>query len=92
MTPFHFGSGARRLFGLYTPAHSGAASTRAALLCAPWGQEYLRSHRSMRLLGRQLAAQGWHVKAITSASVAGRLGPGGVDGLIVTFERPLLGH
>ena len=61
MTPFHFGSGARRLFGLYTPAHSGAASTRAALLCAPWGQEYLRSHRSMRLLGRQLAAQGWHV-------------------------------
>lgn len=60
MTPFHFGNGPRRLFGLYTPAQSGAASTRAALLCAPWGQEYLRSHRSMRLLGKQLAAQGWH--------------------------------
>ncbi len=34
------------------------------------------------------AAQGWQVKAITSAEVKGRVGPGGVDGLLVTFERP----
>jgi len=33
------------------------------------------------------ARQGWHVRTITSADVAGRIGPGGVGGLIVTFER-----
>ncbi len=31
--------------------------------------------------------QGWQLKAITSTEVKGRLGPGGVEGLLVTFER-----
>lgn len=30
---------------------------------------------------------GWQLKAVTSADVKGRLGPGGVEGLLVTFER-----
>jgi hypothetical protein len=34
------------------------------------------------------AAQGWVLKAITAADVKGRVGPGGVEGLLVTFERP----
>ena len=33
------------------------------------------------------AAQGWQLKAITSADVKGRVGPGGTEGLLVTFER-----
>jgi hypothetical protein len=33
------------------------------------------------------ARQGWQLKAITSVDVKGRLGPGGVEGLLVTFER-----
>jgi hypothetical protein len=33
------------------------------------------------------AAQGWRLKTITSADVKGRMGPGGVEGLLVTFER-----
>jgi hypothetical protein len=33
------------------------------------------------------AGQGWQLKAITSAEVKGRIGPGGVDGILVTFER-----
>lgn len=33
------------------------------------------------------AAQGWRLKAITSAEIKGRVGPGGVEGLLVTFER-----
>ena len=32
--------------------------------------------------------QGWQLKAITSTEVKGRVGPGGVEGLLVTFERP----
>jgi hypothetical protein len=30
---------------------------------------------------------GWQLKAITSVEVKGRIGPGGVEGLLVTFER-----
>jgi hypothetical protein len=33
------------------------------------------------------AGQGWQVKAITTADVKGRVGPGGTEGLLVTFER-----
>ena len=33
------------------------------------------------------ARQGWQLKAITSTEVRGRVGPGGVEGLLVTFER-----
>jgi Domain of unknown function (DUF4177) len=39
-----------------------------------------------RLLNEN-AAQGWQLKAITSVDVRGRVGPGGVEGLLVTFER-----
>ena len=35
------------------------------------------------------AREGWQPKAITSVEVKGRLGPGGVEGVLVTFERPL---
>ena len=35
------------------------------------------------------ARQGWRLKTITSADVKGRMGPGGVEGLLVTFERAL---
>ena len=33
------------------------------------------------------ARDGWQLKAITSVEVKGRIGPGGVEGLLVTFER-----
>ena len=37
----------------------------------------------------QHAGEGWQVKAITATEVKGRVGPGGVEGLLVTFERPV---
>ena len=33
------------------------------------------------------AAEGWQLKAITAAEIKGRVGPGGVEGVLVTFER-----
>jgi len=36
----------------------------------------------------EYAGQGWQLRAITSTEVKGRVGPGGVEGLLVTFERP----
>ncbi len=37
----------------------------------------------------QRAREGWQLKAITSVEVKGRMGPGGVEGILVTFERPV---
>jgi uncharacterized protein DUF4177 len=34
------------------------------------------------------AVDGWQLKAITSAEVKGRVGPGGVEGLLVIIEQP----
>lgn len=33
------------------------------------------------------AKDGWQLKAITAADVKGRVGPGGVEGLLITFEK-----
>jgi hypothetical protein len=35
----------------------------------------------------QYAGQGWQLKAVTAVEVKGRVGPGGVEGILVTFER-----
>jgi hypothetical protein len=32
-------------------------------------------------------SKGWTLKAITAVEVKGRVGPGGVDGVLVTFEK-----
>ncbi|MFD8071950.1 DUF4177 domain-containing protein [Streptomyces sp. NBC_00510] len=34
------------------------------------------------------AEDGWQLKSITAADVKGRIGPGAVEGLLLTFERP----
>ena len=31
--------------------------------------------------------QGWQLKSVTAAEIKGRIGPGGVEGVLVTFER-----
>lgn len=33
------------------------------------------------------ARQGWRLRAITAVEVKGRIGPGGVEGVLITFER-----
>ncbi|OLT13400.1 hypothetical protein BJF78_03520 [Pseudonocardia sp. CNS-139] len=48
----------------------------------------LSAEKLERLLNDE-AEQGWQLKAITSTEVKGRIGPGGVEGLLVTFERPV---
>jgi pimeloyl-ACP methyl ester carboxylesterase len=63
MNPFFFGTRQRRLFGVYSPGRASAsgAGTRAVLLCHPWGQEYLRAHRSIKQLATLLNQAGVHV-------------------------------
>jgi hypothetical protein len=35
------------------------------------------------------AGEGWQLKTLTAATVKGRLGPGGTEGLLAVFERPV---
>ncbi|MER5451694.1 DUF4177 domain-containing protein [Streptomyces sp. NPDC002764] len=47
----------------------------------------LDSDKLEKTLNKQ-AEDGWQLRAITSADVKGRIGPGAVEGLLLTFERP----
>lgn len=58
MHAFFFGSGQRRLFGIYEPSRRARSRPAAALLCHPWGAEYLHAHKSMRVLANMLAEAG----------------------------------
>jgi hypothetical protein len=37
----------------------------------------------------ELAEDGWQLKSLTSTQVRGRIGPGGTEGLLAVFERPI---
>lgn len=59
MTPFFFGPSERRLFGVYDPAHDVEGATRGgAVICHPWGSEYIYAHRSLRQLAMRLSRSG----------------------------------
>ena len=38
------------------------------------------------------ARDGWQLKALTAVEVKGRIGPGGTEGVLATFERPYEGR
>ena len=35
------------------------------------------------------AEEGWQLKSLTATTVKGRIGPGGTEGLLAIFERPV---
>ena len=60
MNPFFFGNSSHPLYGVFhPPAHP--VKHKGVLLCAPFGQEYMRSHRAYRQLAMLLAKKGFHV-------------------------------
>ena len=61
MEAFYFGPNERRLFGVYQPPVVESPVAAAAVLCYPFLQEYLRSHRAFHRLAGLLTARGWHV-------------------------------
>lgn len=36
------------------------------------------------------AQDGWQLKSLTATQVKGRIGPGGTEGLMAVFERPVI--
>ena len=47
-----------------------------------------RSGAKLEKVLNEHGAQGWTLRDITAVEVKGRVGPGGVEGVLVTFERP----
>ncbi len=45
------------------------------------------SGEKLEKLLNEYGSKGWQLKSISAADIKGRLGPGGVEGLLVTFER-----
>lgn len=60
MLPILFGSSTRPLLGIYTPA-APTSRRRGVVICPPLGQEYIRSHRTCRVLADRLADAGHDV-------------------------------
>jgi uncharacterized protein len=60
VNPLFLGTTERRIFGIHEPAAATDGSPRAAVLCYPWGPEYIYAHRSMRQLAQKLSLSGRH--------------------------------
>ena len=61
MNPFFFGDSASPLYGVYHPPTASPKKDEGILLCAPFGQEYMRSHRAFRQLALLLNKRGYPV-------------------------------
>jgi len=59
--PIYFGSAESALFGCYHPPSTGTARDCAVVLCHPFGQEYIRAHRSFLQLAKRLTGRGFPV-------------------------------
>ncbi|GAB1265250.1 hypothetical protein NBRC116492_20590 [Aurantivibrio infirmus] len=61
MDAFLFGDSSSPLWGVYHPASFSVDKFEGVVLCYPFGQEYMRSHRAIRQLASMLAQKGFHV-------------------------------
>jgi uncharacterized protein DUF4177 len=48
-------------------------------------------HGGLEKMLNEQAEDGWQLKTLAETQVKGRLGPGGTEGLLAVFERPLAG-
>ncbi|HYW51838.1 MAG TPA: alpha/beta fold hydrolase [Gemmatimonadaceae bacterium] len=61
MNPLFFGSSDRPLYGVYHAPKARTGRRTGVVLCYPFGQEYMRSHRAFRQVAMLLAKAGFHV-------------------------------
>jgi uncharacterized protein len=61
LNPIRFGAVSRQLFGLYQEPLAHAVRGESILLCNPFGQEAIRSHRLFKVLADRLCRDGFHV-------------------------------
>ncbi|MCR8961199.1 alpha/beta fold hydrolase [Variovorax sp. CCNWLW225] len=56
--PFLFGPASRQIFGLFHAAEEALPGNTAVLICPPFGQEGMRTHRFFKVLAERLARSG----------------------------------
>ena len=56
--PFMFGPASRQIFGIFHAAEDAQPGDTAVLVCPPFGQEGLRTHRLFKVLAERLARAG----------------------------------
>jgi pimeloyl-ACP methyl ester carboxylesterase len=61
MNPFFFGSSRKQLFGVHHPSKATTARGTGVLICYPFGDEYMRTHKAARQLAMMLAKAGYHL-------------------------------
>jgi len=61
LIPIRFGASTRQLFGMLHPPSGASNRGHTVLLCNPFGQEAIRCHRMLRVLGERLSREGFHV-------------------------------
>ena len=61
MNPFFFGSSRKQLFGVHHPPKAATTRSSGILLCYPFGDEYMRTHKASRQLAMMLAKAGYHL-------------------------------
>jgi len=61
MEAFYFGPSTSPLLGVYYPARIDVDRLEGVVLCYPYGQEYMRAHRSFRQLSDAFSKKGIHV-------------------------------
>lgn len=89
MTPFRFGPAGRQLYGVHHPAAPGPAPRSAVLLCNPFGQEAVRTHRMYRVLAERLARSGVHVLRFDYLGTGESSGDDG-DGHLALWQDDLI--
>ena len=58
---YYFGENHQRLFGIYHVPDAAVRRATSLVLCGPFGQEYIRSHRSLRQLAVRASRLGFPV-------------------------------
>jgi uncharacterized protein len=86
MNPFFFGSSDRALYGVYTPPKTRGRVQSGVVLCAPFGMEYMRSHRAFRQLTSLLNREGHHVLRFDYFGTGDSAGEG-EDGSVEQWSR-----
>lgn len=72
---FFFGPPDRQLFASFHQPDTDIVRDTAVLLCYPWGQEYLASHRAYLQLALAIASQGYPVLRFDYAGTGDSSGP-----------------
>ena len=61
MEAYYYGEGSRKIFCIYHQPDIIVDKKAGVLLCYPFGQEYIRSHRTFLKLAESLCSNGFHV-------------------------------